>query len=158
MMYFEYNNYFNGLFVEPLIVIAISLFVIILCFIMLLVRFKNEFKFNMKHIKYIFIIVMFSYVLFNVVDDIDLNIVKDSDVSTISIYGDIESINNISSPPRLYYQERQVLPSIILINNQEYYIMTIGDFEVGDTVAIEYLPNSYVVMSINYDWAKWGIM
>ena len=150
-MYFEYNNYFNGLFVEPLIVIAISLFVIILCFIMLLVRFKNEFKFNMKHIKYIFIIVMFSYVLFNVVDDIDLNIVKDSDVSTISIYGDIESINNISSPPRLYYQERQVLPSIILINNQEYYIMTIGDFEVGDTVAIEYLPNSYVVMSINYD-------
>lgn len=36
----------------------------------------------------------------------------------------------------------------IVINDKTYYIMTIGDFEVGDEVTIDYLPKSMIIMNI----------
>ena len=35
------------------------------------------------------------------------------------------------------------------IGNERYYIMSIGDLEVGDEVVFEYLPKSKIILAIN---------
>ena len=74
---------------------------------------------------------------------------KDINEEGVIARGEIELVDNIFMPPKFIYQGEVVTPHIITISSQQYYIMTIEGFEVGDYVEITYLPHSKVIISIH---------
>ena len=49
-----------------------------------------------------------------------------------------------------YGDEKNVYASYVYIDDEKYYIMYIGDFNIGDEVEFEYLPKSKIILSIDY--------
>ena len=68
--------------------------------------------------------------------------------------GDIGTITKITrtygNNKFTYEDEHNAFSSYVYIDGEKYYIMYIGDFNVGDEVEFEYLPKSKVILSI-YD-------
>jgi len=108
-------------------------------------------KYHMSVYQIVIALIILFTLVFTDIHHLNYKLVLDKNQSPEIITGEIDLINSVSIPPKFYYLGERVRPKKIEINNQEYYILTIGDFEVGDNVVIEFLPNSLVVMSINYD-------
>ena len=53
-----------------------------------------------------------------------------------------------SNSNRFHYNGNLVYPKYITIEDEEYFIMYTGVFEVGDVVEITYLPKSKIVLEI----------
>lgn len=145
-MEFQYDEYFLNLFTIPIILIILGSFVVVGCMIDLIIL--NRLKFNKRFGRDIIIFVFFIALLVTGILQININIIKDDKNDFIELEGVIDSINSVSSPPRFHYNGEITMPKRIEINGKLYYIMYIEEFEVGDNVAITFLPNSYIVLSI----------
>ena len=150
-MYFEYDEYYRELYKYPLFVIIVGILGVLWIMFYIVKKIREDYRFEIKNLLFTVPLIFILFFLYLQFYFLNLGINKDSDVNTVFVSGEIEYIRSELNSPKLQYEGEVVDPSIITINNQEYYIMTIGDFEVGDYVVIEFLPNSLVVMSINYD-------
>ena len=150
-MYFEYDEYYRELYKYPLFGIIVGILGVLWIMFYIVKKIREDYRFEIKNLLFTVPLIFILFFLYLQFYFLNLGINKDSDVNTVFVSGEIEYIRSELNSPKLQYEGEVVDPSIITINNQEYYIMTIGDFEVGDYVVIEFLPNSLVVMSINYD-------
>jgi mRNA degradation ribonuclease J1/J2 len=65
--------------------------------------------------------------------------------------GTITDITNTYGNNKFTYENKHsIASSYVYIDGEKYYIMYIGDFNVGDEVKFEYLPKSKVILSIYY--------
>lgn len=78
-----------------------------------------------------------------------LKIILDNEHNLNTMNGEISNVSDVALPPKYYIDGSRVWPKLIEIDGETYYIMTIGDYEIGNKVIIEYLPNSNIVISIN---------
>ncbi len=150
-MYFEYDEYYRELYKYPLIIIIVGILAVLWILYNIVKKINEDFRFEIKNIFFIIPLIFISIFLYLQIIILNLGIREDSNVNTEFMSGEIEYVKSVYYTTKLQYEGEVVDPSVVTINNQEYYIMTIGDFEVGDNVVIEFLPNSLVVMSINYD-------
>lgn len=142
-MTFSYNDYYYNLFVIPTILIIVSLVLLVSVVISINKRSRQRVIYSLSAI--ITISVLFFVGLYQL--NIDL-MVEDS-TSTEEASGDIVKISEVLFPPKFYYMGSRVRPMIIEVDENVYYILTIGDFTLGDHVTVEYLPNSKIVLSIH---------
>ncbi len=147
-MDFEYNEYYTMLFTVPIIMIVIGI-IVIFAFLYDII-FSNKLVLNRRFIKGVFIIVFFAALLITGGNQLNFSIRLDDINQVNDISGRIDSIDNVRVPPRFHFDSEVVNPKIISIDGKDYYTMTVGEFNVGDNIIIEYLPNSKVIMSINY--------
>ena len=71
--------------------------------------------------------------------------------SAIVETGTITSIKGTFGNNKYSYEDKHnVFASYVYIDGEQYYIMFIGDFKIGDEVTIEYLPKSRIILSIDY--------
>ncbi len=76
------------------------------------------------------------------------SLVLDNENKTETISGEILSIEEAEPRAKIKFEGEYTYQKHITINGEEYYIMTIGDFEIGDNVSIVYLPHSKIILSI----------
>lgn len=149
-MNFEYEDYYTHLYEMPLFTIGFSIFFIIVPIILLFFAYRKKNKIDKKLIGYVVIIIFSIFLLVSGINDLELSIKKDSNQQTIATSGVIELIEDIKNPPRFIYEGEVVRSKIVTISGIEYYIMTVGEFDIDDFVTIEYLPNSKVIMLIEH--------
>lgn len=79
-----------------------------------------------------------------------LLIEKESDV--IQVQGTIEDTIELGSIGGAKYQVEQNhgYGEAIVIDGSKYYLMTYGDYRIGDNVVIDVLPRSSLVLRIDY--------
>jgi hypothetical protein len=151
-MAFSYNEYFNSLFILPLIMCAISVVVILAMIIYSLnlsspFTIKFKFDFSISVIVCIILFIVFASSL-----RYGVKMLNDNENSAIIIDGEIEEIEKVTFSPRYMYNDRVVFAKVITINGEKYYCMTVGDLAVGDYVEASYMKNSRLVIKIDlYD-------
>lgn len=150
-MSFNYDDYLDGLFKEPIFYIVATL-VIFVSFIIFDLKFDFMKLKNAKYLLKFALFVVFA-ILFFTISTVRLNyglpLKKDDYNNQIVLEGYVDSYRETYFSPRYYYDHKLVKGCIIVINDQRFYIMTIGDIKVGDYVNIEYLEKSKIVMNIN---------
>jgi len=75
---------------------------------------------------------------------------NDRDASPLIVSGEITKSDPSNDYIHFSYKGKSESSSIITIDGETYYIMYIGEFKVSDSVEIEYLPSSKLVLSIDY--------
>jgi hypothetical protein len=127
----------------PVIVLAISL----IMFIYFLVQLNSKkAKLSVIHLLLATFIISMMFIIG--ISQLNIKMIDDDASNTEEISGNIDKISEVLLAPKFYYLGNRVDPKIIRIDGVNYYIMTIGDFTIGDDVTIEYLPNSRLVISI----------
>ena len=149
-MIFDFTEYYNRLFIEPLIWIIFTTLIIVPSIILSYPGIRKN-KFCIKEgLLLLLSTLVFSAILIVNLISFNPHLFTDKNKETRSEIGVITDIKIPDFSAKHFYDGHIVWGSIITIDDEEYYIMTIGEFEVSDEVVIEYLPNSKVVMSINY--------
>ncbi len=148
-MEFSYEYYKSTTFTWPLIgCIAFGL-IGILVFINLCINVKC-----ISNIKKIMNILLLFVIVFGLICNLfhfsyGYKIPLDKKDDAIIAEGEISSIKKAFGSP--YYKMENINTNGFLINvsGEIYYIMYIGDIEIGDKVELKYLPKSKIVLSIN---------
>lgn len=151
-MSFDYSSYYRNMVKIPfwICIIILLLFVINIIFWFSrpkLFRVSTEYPFVKLLITSLIFLVIF-YVNFR---NFNYNYYIDRNETPINTIGVIEDIDSISFSSNFYYNGEVVSPKNITINGERYFILTIGEYNVGDNVTIYYLPNSNVVTQIKYN-------
>ena len=60
----------------------------------------------------------------------------------------ITAIEFARGTTKMFYDGQLASPDYITIEDQEYFIMHVGEYEIGDEVIIFYLPKSKVILEI----------
>jgi hypothetical protein len=110
-----------------------------------IVTLKNVSKFLITHI------LVISFAIFMVVPSFKhgIYLFSENEQNVISDVGTINNITNTYGNNKFTYEDKHsTLSSYVYIDGERYYIMYIGDFNVGDEVEFEYLPKSKVILSI----------
>ncbi len=155
-MAFSYNEYFNNLFILPLVMCAISVVVILGMIIYSLnlktpLTIKFKFDFSISVIICIILLIVFAPSL-----RYGVKMLNDNKNSAIIIDGEIEEIEKVTFSPRYMHKDRVVFAKMITINGEKYYCMTVGEIAVGDYVEASYLINSRLIIKIDYhDVNQW---
>ncbi len=145
-MIFSYNEYYGNLYIFPIIIIILFSVVIFATLYTILYVDKLKIKFKVL-IELVVIVLAITIIITNI---LQLNInIKTDEQNDIHISGVITSTETVKNPPKFHYNGDIVTPSIIIVNDIELYIMTIGNFEIGDEVNIIYLANSKVILEIH---------
>lgn len=149
-MRFSYNEYFNNLFILPLVMCAISVVVILGMIIYssnlsspLTIKFKFDFSISV-------IVCILLFIIFASSLRYGVKLLKDDENSVIIIEGEIEKIEKVVFSPRYMYNDRVVFAKMITINGEKYYCMTVGNLSIGDYVEASYLINSRLIIKIDY--------
>ena len=146
-MVFNYSDYFEKVFIIPTIILVII--IIDLCFF--IYRFRSGVYHQGNKIELVLQIIGISLLAFVSITQLRLGIILDNEQSTETVSGNISDVLDVNVPPKFYYKGNRVWPKLIEIDGEFYYIMTIGNFKQDDSVKVEYLPNSNVVISIKED-------
>ena len=112
-----------------------------------IVTFKNVIRFLKTHI---FVIL---FALFIVVPSFKhgMHLFTEKEQDAIGDVGAITKITRTYGNNKFTYEDKHsAFSSYVYIDGEKYYIMYIGDFNVGDEVEFEYLPKSKIILSINY--------
>jgi hypothetical protein len=145
-MVFDYSDYFESVFIFPIIIISI----VTIDLLYLLYRSKRKGTKQISKIEVVLQIIGTVVLTFVSITQLRLGIIFDNENSSSSLTGEISNVSHIMLPPKYYMNGSRVWPKLVEIDGEEYYIMSIGDYEVGDKVVIEYLPNSQIVLLIDY--------
>ena len=150
-MKFPYSQYYKILTIGSLF--YIMFFLICILFIMFssfkrdgqITTLKNVVRFLISHISVI------SFAIFMVVPSFKHGIYlfteKESDALVNS--GTITDITATYGNNKFNYENKHSThSSYVYIDDDKYYIMYIGDFNIGDEVEFEYLPKSKIILSI----------
>ena len=148
-MLFDYQQYFKILCSGSLIIIALA---IVLIAMDLLSYFKNwPFKFHknipgtvLSMFVLLFLIIMFVFPLKH-----GIYLFDEKENDKVQGSGTITEIAETYGNNKYVHDNQNVFAAYVYIDGEQYYIMYIGDFEVGDEVVFEYLPKSKVILSID---------
>ena len=152
-MKFPFSQYYKVLTIGSLFYMAFFLlFVLLIMFSSFkrdgqIVTLKNVSKFLITHI------LVISFAIFMVVPSFKhgIYLFSENEQNVISDVGTINNITNTYGNNKFTYEDKHsTLSSYVYIDGERYYIMYIGDFNVGDEVEFEYLPKSKIVLSIDY--------
>lgn len=150
-MKFPFSQYYKVLTIGSLFYMAFFLlFVLLIMFSSFkrdgqIVTLKNVSKFLITHI------LVISFAIFMVVPSFKhgIYLFSENEQNVISDVGTINNITNTYGNNKFTYEDKHsTLSSYVYIDGERYYIMYIGDFNVGDEVEFEYLPKSKVILSI----------
>lgn len=145
-MTFNYNDYFVGIFFIPLILIVFSVLIFSVCLIYV---FKYKALKERNSTLRLFVFTVFALIaLISGLNQVNYMIYYDTESDTQQYVGEVTKISDVSYPPRFFYNDEIVSPKFVYIDSQEYYIMYIGEIEVGDIVTIDYLTNSKIILEI----------
>ncbi len=152
-MQFDYSQYYKVLTIGSLFYMVFFLLFILL--IMLsdfkkdgqTVTLKNVSKFLITHV------LVICFALFIIVPSFKhgIYLFSENEQDAINDVGTITKITRTYGNNKFTYEDKHnVFSSYVYIDGERYYIMYIGDFNVGDEVEFEYLPKSKIVLSIDY--------
>ena len=142
-MKFEFNKYYNVLFLASLCII---LFIASILAVGMIIFIKNNhpIKINKKLGFFILTIIVcvffFSIAFFSLKHGIHL--INEKENNNIESIGVINKITKTYGNNKYTYDGHTVFASYIHIENGKYYIMYIGNLQVGEKVTFEYLPKS----------------
>lgn len=156
-MQFEYNEYQRALVNNPLLFFVMG--AVILIFGIIVYKYPSlMWKFRLWqepyesdrpiYLFYTVLCFVFGTAMSLNFMNVDLLLEDENNISVL--HGNILEIEDTKQTFKLSYQGKRVNPNYIVIDDEEYFIMYIGDFDVGDTVEITYLPKSKVVLEIQY--------
>lgn len=151
-MVFKYSDYYDGFVGRPMFFIYLGVAILGISaviyifhpFIQKIVR--KEFNKN----RVLFNIIPIVIVLSIGFTSLDYDFLSDNQSEVKYTTGTIGDISVVADSPRFYYQDSYAHAQYISIEGVEYYIMTIGEFEVGDEIELWYLPKSKVILEIQY--------
>lgn len=152
-MEFDYSQYYKVLTIGSLFyMVFFLLFILLIMFSSFkrdgqIVTFKNVIRFLKTHI---FVIL---FALFIVVPSFKhgMHLFTEKEQDAIGDVGAITKITRTYGNNKFTYEDKHsAFSSYVYIDGEKYYIMYIGDFNVGDEVEFEYLPKSKIILSINY--------
>ena len=152
-MQFDYSQYYKVLTIGSLFYMVFFLvFILIIMFSSFkkngqTVTFKNVIRFLKTHI----LVILFS--LFIIIPSFKhgIHLFTEKEQDAIGDMGTITKITRTYGNNKFTYEDNHsAFSSYVYIDGEKYYIMYIGDFNVGDEVEFEYLPKSKVILSI-YD-------
>lgn len=152
-MQFDYSQYYKVLTIGSLFYIVFFLvFILIIMFSSFkkngqTVTLKNVIRFLKTHI----LVILFS--LFIIIPSFKhgIHLFTEKEQDAIGDVGTITKITRTYGNNKFTYEDKHsAFSSYVYIDGEKYYIMYIGDFNVGDEVEFEYLPKSKIILSI-YD-------
>lgn len=149
-MSFDYNEYYQALVLGPASFLAFGFVIFVLGIIFQIKpqlvprKIKEQFKYAGLLISVLALLIS----LFIVTTTSHFTLIYDKEEQVVETNGTITKIDFDRYHMKMYYENEFANPMYIIINDRTYYIMTIGDFEVGDDVTIEYLPKSMIIMKI----------
>lgn len=146
-MNFDYEQYRNLSFISPLIRGTIFGIILIVIVIKIIKIPSNNMKYTIANI---LSIVIFVLLIINSILQLRYGIylLHDDKNQYITISGEIENIDKVLQSPRYYYNDKPVHASIVTINGEKLYFMTIGDLEKGDYIEVAYLSKSSFVLNV----------
>ena len=145
-MIFEYDVYYNGTFVTPIIaiiIVSVWLFAGIYPFL------KKRTQGDSTKILLCVVFIGVFFIALNIMSLINGGacLYKEKEEDAILEMGTIEKIVEPSKSIPNFRKDHKHGADVI-IDGEEYFMITCEGFEVGDYVEIEYLPKSKFVLSI----------
>ena len=149
-MTFEYSDYYAGLVGRPLLAVGIAILVLLgsLVLYILFDKITRIIKLRFEKGKLVLIIFPCIVLLMLGFGTINYNFLFDDESDLYKIEGMITDISEVGRSPKYTYDGMPVTPKYLTIDDQKYYVMYIGDFEIGDIVKLDYLPKSKTVLTI----------
>lgn len=159
-MIFEYSDYFRCNTVVPICVLAFLSFFAILLTIDICIKVKNNKATKNEVIKYLVLCFGFCLMLaptnIRTLSNGGILLLNENENDATTYTGVIEKIYE---PSELYHDFKAAYDfgdgdstlqfgADITIDGKMYFAVCAGDFKVGDTVTITYLPKSKVILSI----------
>ena len=150
-MEFPYSQYYKVLTIGSLFYFVF--FLLFILFLMIssfkkngqVLTFKNVIMFLITHI------LVIAFAIFIIVPSFKhgIYLFSEKEQNAISDVGTISNITNTYGNNKFTYEDKHnVFSSYVYIDDEQYYIMYIGDLEIGNEVKFEYLPKSKVILSI----------
>ena len=148
-MDFEYAVYVRAGLIVPLCMLLFSFgLVIIGVFSFARAETHTLLDFLKKVGMLIVVFCIFSYVSIPSSLKYTIHLVREKETDSLYTEGTVISITPISNSPRYSTAEDNVVrASIVNIDGKNYYFMTAEGLFIGETIGIEYLPNSHIVLS-----------
>lgn len=151
-MTFEYDEYYTYFVLtsrDCLVLIGIIILVgIIGWFMRDMIKSKTNFKVSNKRLISLIVPILILLGIAIISFNYDFYLDEEDDIHIAM--GTITSIERLDNSPKFTYEDTSVRGSTIIINGEEYTILFIGDFEIGDEVEVSFLPHSKVVLEIQY--------
>lgn len=143
-MTFDYIDYFNKLVVLPIVVLIATF--------LALVAFLLRCKYNRTPVKlaeFIAVCLVIPLMLSVGVSSLNTHLMNEKTEDVVKRTGIITAVHKQILPAKFYYRGDLVTPCFVTIDNMDYYIMTLGNYQLGDEVTVDVLPQSKIILSIN---------
>ena len=148
-MSFEYSEYYKILFVAALCIMVVSIVAIT---IHTIIYFKKRTTLNPKKFPVVFlaniVILVFFFTLGAVPFARGIYLPNEKEAARVVACGEITRYYKAYGNNKYFNDGKNCFAHYVFINNEKYYIMDIGDLEVGDSVSFEYLPKSKIILNI----------
>ena len=156
-MSFEFDEYWNALVGRALVFVILGILafawgIIVYIYPRIFPLKTHRIKLFRKNRKLHLYWTIFSFLALSLMGVclMNRNLIFEKPSAVLEMIGVITSIDGAKSGWKWYYEGERVDPSYITINDERYYIMNIGGFEIGDQIIISYLPKSKIVLEIHY--------
>ena len=148
-MKFNYDEYFNMLFIGATCIMLFALVAIVIDIIMIVKGIAFD-KTGQKNAGYItgVILLVFLFSLGFAPFKHGMYLLNEKETDKISCSGEVHSFEKTYGLNKYTYNGENSFAYYISIDGEKYYIMHTGDIEVGDKVEFEYLPKSKIILSI----------
>ena len=150
-MDFHYSQYYKVLTIGSLFYIAFFMLAILISTIKFLTSYikhspdLNFGNYVCSQIVTIFIALIIAFPSFKH----GVYLFSEKENQAIADVGTITDITRTYGNNKYSYGDvKNVFASYVYIDDEKYYIMYIGDFNIGDEVEFEYLPKSKIILSI----------
>lgn len=151
-MVFNYDDYFLHL----LILQGLSLFTsiaIILGLINYYVRNYNKKDATKRNLGFLVFAALAIMLLIASIYNLQFGyyLVNEKETDMVNTCGTINHFEEAKYKPRFSFNDQYVISHIVTIDQENYYVMTKGEFEVTDNVCIGYLPDSRIILEISLE-------
>jgi len=148
---FEYTEYYSKLVGVSLLAIMIATMILIFSIFIFVFydRIRKITKININRNKIFYFLpgLLLLYALG--FSSINYRFLFDNNNNVYQTEGIITEIINTENNPKFIFEGKQSTPKYIIINDEKYYVMHIGELKVGDEVQVEYLQKSKVILEIH---------
>ena len=151
-MKYSYNLYLKNAFFIPLIVVILLIAFIILDCVLLMKDIKsNQTKSIGYYVFSLAVSVLILCIFGNALIRIGFPLLSDKKAETQVVSGEVTNITYSFYSAR-YYLNGQIYRGVwVEIEGQKYYLIDMGNIQIGNDVRIQYLPNSHFVMECNQE-------
>ena len=160
-MQFEFEQYYRNHFLVPMILSIILLSVLILIILISIsrmIQWRAKRKINIEElVKSIIGIAVFAFLLSKTSASLlrgGWHLWSETENDAVYTCGIVESIRNDDLMPKYTVDGERCYGAIIVLNNEEYYLMSSSGVDASSLIEITYLPQSRYVLSITQKTAS----